>query len=765
MAKTLEQNILPQPVREIWELDWKVGSVLHGDCHRATGVQDKDDVMLWVSRRSVSPEQQEDFFGHVERILPVRDWGEVDYGVDAEGHAFVVLGHASTKSIDFDAPGAVALRNRFLTCVAIIAQLHEAGVSCGNITPGSFVVDSLGKVSFIGLLGGYAEEITSTVPLDIRPCMLSGPASTGVPSVAADVYALAVMGLSLFGSQFPPTAIEVKHIDEYTEKVRKDAPPWVLSVLATIVRESNRTLCRDAGDMLRLIATKDAEYLASIRENSGKDSAQSEDEKPLSLEEIKELFITPEQLRKRRIDSVLGSRLLRQALLGCLVVAVGIFVAAEGLGLASLLPARHISHKGGRSGGETVSEVAGALAMLRDVELAKGGSPGAAATNAKGTLISADSAPVGAVEGGAELELPKKISIEQDNVVLAHIADGTISAQDRDAVLALYPEVDDRSKVLLATAFAKVGGDTERIFRAYLEKQLQRNALLGKSAPAALSTDALFLATEPRLALDQVRLWGRGDRLSNDELWWLAANHSKKRSPVFPFLAEVILDRGLVEWPKSVFLKVVLQTDDARAVPYESLFRGAREGITLADANVLMAWNDPSSIQALLAVMASGVGPEIADSVFIGLVHKPGLDEVIRAVLQSLSAGEGESVAQFAQLVGCLGLVESSPPGIIERKLEDLRAHPAREEVVTTLLEKGSAEVIDALLRAYGRNIHPDTLIPLLDRPEAGIRRSVIPFLKEVRIASSKARIKERYDLEEDVGVRSVFEAELYPRS
>jgi hypothetical protein len=764
MGTTREQNNLPQSVKEIWELDWKVGSVLHGDCHRATGVQDKDDVMLWVSRGSVSPELQEDFCKHVERILSVRDWGEVDYGVDADRHAFVALGHASTKSIDFDAPGVIALRNRFLMCLAIIAQLHEAGVSCGNITPGSFVIDSLGKVSFIGLLGGYAEQITSSVPLDIRPCMPSGPASTGAPSVAADVYALAVMGLSLFGSQFPPTAIDIKHIDEYTEKVCKDAPPWVISVLATIVRESNRTLCRDAGDMLRLVAAKDTDYLASIRENSSKDSAQFEDDKPLSLEEIKELFITPEQLRKRRIESVLGSRLLKQVLLGCLVVAVGIFVAAEGLGVASLLPARSISHKGGRSGGETVSEVAGALAMLRDVELAKGASLGASSATAQGTPISTDSAPVGPTEGGAELELPKKISIEQDNVVLGHIADGTISAQDRDAVLALYPDVDDKSRVLLATAFARAGGDLEMVFRAYLEKQLQRSALLGKSAPAALSTDALFLATEPRLALGQVRLWGRGDRLSNDELWWLAANYSKKRSPVFPFLAEVILDRGLVEWPKSVFLKVVLQTDDVSAVPYESLFRSAREGIALADANALIAWNDSNSTQALLAVMASGADPEIVDNVWTGLIHKPGLEEVVRAVLQSLSAGERKSVAQFAELVGCLGLVESSPPGMIERKLGDLRAHPAREEVVITLLEKGSAQVIEALLRVYGRDIHPDTLIPLLDRPEAGIRRSVIPFLKEVRIASSKARIKERYDLEADVGVRSVFEAELYPR-
>lgn len=765
MGKNQQQNILPQPVKEIWDLDWKIGSVLHGDCHKAVGVHDKDDAILWLSRRSLSVEQQQEFLEHIERLFSVRDWGEVDYGVDAEGYAFVALGHASTKSIDFDAPGAITLRNRFLMCVVIVAQLHEAGVACGNIAPGSFVVDSFGKVRFIGLLGGYAEQVTSTVPLDIRSSMPSQIEAPGVPALAADVYALAVLGLTLFGAQFPPTAIDVKRIDDYTEKVRADAPPWILSVLATIVREANRTLCRDASDMLRLVSSKDAEYLAAIQEIIGTDRTQSEDDKPLSLEEIKELFITPEQLRKRRVDAVLGSAWLRQAALGLLIVVVGGFVAAQGMGLGGLLQARNTTQKGGKSGTERMTEVAGALVLLRGGELSKGFGTGASATEAASVATPADPSPAGGDESGTGPETPKKIRIEPDNVVLTHVASGALSTQDRNAVLEMYPEVDDRSKALLAAAFTQGGGDSELVFREYLEKQLQRSALLGKSAPHPLSTEALFLATEPRLELEAVRLWGRQERLSNEELWWLAANHSKKRSPVFPFLAGVILDRSLVEWPRDLFLEVVVQADDVRAVPYEVLFRGAREGVTLADVNVLTLWNDPSSMRALLAVMASGAGSEVAGSAVTGLLSKPGLDELVRSVLEVLSAGEGKSVAQFAQLVGCLGLAELSPPGMIEQQLEALRRHPAREEIVAVLLGKASVKVVDALLRVYGRDIHPDRLIHLLDRPEASIRIAVLPFLKEVRIASSKARIRERYELEEDLEVRRVFEAELYPSS
>jgi hypothetical protein len=58
--------------------------------------------------------------------------------------------------------------------------------------------------------------------------------------------------------------------------------------------------------------------------------------------------------------------------------------------------------------------------------------------------------------------------------------------------------------------------------------------------------------------------------------------------------------------------------------------------------------------------------------------------------------------------------------------------------------------------------MHPDMLIHLLDRPEASIRRAVIPFLKEAKLASSKARIREKYELEQDPEVRRLFEVEIY---
>jgi hypothetical protein len=65
----------------------------------------------------------------------------------------------------------------------------------------------------------------------------------------------------------------------------------------------------------------------------------------------------------------------------------------------------------------------------------------------------------------------------------------------------------------------------------------------------------------------------------------------------------------------------------------------------------------------------------------------------------------------------------------------------------------------------YGESIHPETLLPLLSRPEPRMRKAAIPFLKGVRIASSKALIQERYAAEQDPEVRKVYQTELFPSS
>jgi hypothetical protein len=761
MEQTQEHEHLAQPVEDLWAIDWRFGAVVQADCHHAEGVKDKEDVVIWLSRETLNKEQQAQFLQHLERLMSVRDWGEVECGVDAAQRGFVVLNHGSTKAIDFDAPGIIATRNRFLMCVMLISQIHEAGFACGNITPSSFVVDSLGNVRLIGFMGGYEEKVSSTIPLDIRPFFRVNGDTAGIPSAAADVYSLAVIGLKFFGAQFPPAAIDVQNMDEFLKRVDADAPPWVLSVLATIVREPKKQLCADANEMLRAISAKDTTYLEALKKQIEGQTVDADGGKPLSIDEIREMFITPEQLRKRRIDGLVRSLAFRVALFAVLGIAVFVVLALQGAGLSGIIPARMTSRAHTGQDDPTVDDVKNALAMLKgrgNPSAQIGVASGSAMGNSAGVdPVAASSAPV-----GVDVTIPKKITIAADNMILRHLERGDISPEERSLLFDLYGDCDDESKSLLASKVAKLGGDSERDFRKILIKQLQRSALMEQEALEKLSTDALFLGAEGRLSKQAAGVWGRFDSLSNDELWRLLRAHARKRSPVFSLLAEEVVTRHLAPPSKEIFLSVAAAAEPHSGAPYDVLLRGCTGDVTVADVHQLSAWADPLSLRALYAVLVSTSDPEAAASTLVEISAKPGVDSLVTGTIEALSEVHISEPAKVGKLIGGLGLVDGISEEMLVLGFESLRGNPAKGSVLAIALQRGNARVVEVVLRTFGKDMHPDLLIDLLERPEAHIRKAVIPFLTEVRISSSKARIRERYDAEQDPAVRHLYETVLY---
>jgi hypothetical protein len=283
--------------------------------------------------------------------------------------------------------------------------------------------------------------------------------------------------------------------------------------------------------------------------------------------------------------------------------------------------------------------------------------------------------------------------------------------------------------------------------------------------PQPFSTDALFLAAETRLAPEAAKVWGREAMLSNDEVRWLLQAHAKKRSPMVPFFAKLVLDRQLVAWPRSIFVEAMAQSDERSGAPYEALLRASEAASSPNDVDLFLNWEDPLSMRVLYAELLLLADPEILQSVMSSLMSKPNVAEAARPILESCLVDGGTSAAKFAKLVGALGLSDTNSSDILKAELQSVRGDSKQELVLQALLEKGSIQVVEIALAVYGESIHPETLLPLLSRPEPRMRKAAIPFLKGVRIASSKALIQERYAAEQDPEVRKVYQTELFPSS
>lgn len=77
------------------------------------------------------------------------------------------------------------------------------------------------------------------------------------------------------------------------------------------------------------------------------------------------------------------------------------------------------------------------------------------------------------------------------------------------------------------------------------------------------------------------------------------------------------------------------------------------------------------------------------------------------------------------------------------------------------LVEQGSSELIQRVLDAAGAAVHPDNLIGVLEHEDPAVRKAVIPRLKNLPLASSRARVQKMYSLERDPAVLELYRNEL----
>jgi hypothetical protein len=173
-------------------------------------------------------------------------------------------------------------------------------------------------------------------------------------------------------------------------------------------------------------------------------------------------------------------------------------------------------------------------------------------------------------------------------------------------------------------------------------------------------------------------------------------------------------------------------------------------------------WNDPLAIKALYAVSLSTRDTPLLTRAVTGLVLQPVFDQSPRPVLDLLRNSQEVELWRYSKIIGGLGLnTEEADPFLVEG-LRDLKDEPSFGAIVTALIDNGSALAVEALLRVHGGDVHPDRLIKLLGHPDLSVRRDVIPFLRQVRITSSKEKIRDFYDRENDPEVRRLYESELF---
>jgi hypothetical protein len=755
------KRILNQPIRQVFSLEWPFASNMHGTCYRVAADKTKDTSgemkLVWVTRRPLQSEEQRGFFAHVQALRGSGVCSELTYGVDAAGLGYVAIRCEFPQKLDFDKPSALELRRRFLLGVLEVEKLHASGVALGTLTHESFIIERNNKVRCIEVLGGIEVSTFSEAPVETRIYFPLDGVTSGWPSQELDVRCLAIIGMKLFGAQFPPSGIVVDEFPSYLERMTPEAPVWVGEVLEKIVRQPERVLYKDASALLGAILG--SEKSAERRGQQGIARGGSDTERDgLSLDELVQvLYRRSPQSSATRVRRLLRSPTRKVC---AQVVAVCGCVGLVTAGYSWLQEARRSAQS--HTPGAGIDLALGAFSLGGDA--GSGSNPAGskeqeeAFDDARAQGLSSLVALVRAGDGAAE-----------DNVVRAlresalEMLSTKLNAEERGRRLIEFegqsPEIATRFAAALVVNFPEL----ESVVREILLRGVRR--LLPEGVAHGIdqfSTCALVLAVDLR---DEVAVPSDarfGTQLSDAELQWLLSFHAKKRSAKVKSIAEIAVARELVSWPNRIFLEFIGGADVASSPPYEALLRGALGQLSVLDISQISSWHSPLGERSLYAALVSAKDPDTVRGALNGLIGTPmSAEPAVAPLIDVLRRDDVVDVLAHACVIGAIGLVRDMPSEVLASFLSSEALTKLSPPALAVLVEQGSSELIQRVLAVAGGAIHPDTLIGVLEHEDPAVRKALIPHLKNLPLASSRARVQKIYSLERDPAVVELYRNEL----
>jgi hypothetical protein len=635
------------------------------------------------------------------------------------------------------------------------------GLSCGNLTNASFGVDSEGRVHFRGFLGGYPERISADFPIEARPFFEAQSKSLGKPSKRVDVSSLAVIGLQLFGAEMAPVFFDSKSARSDLKSVIAGSPPWVLAVLSTLLHTKGRDVCCNAEQIVDFIYPGDAQYVRSKRREAiGKDGDINVKEGPLSIGEIRDMYLSSQELYGRRIEGVVNTPQFK-----LLLLAIIFFIAAPFFLKIFRIASQYIATEktlidNRRADAPAANEIISSIVGIS--QLGVDNQPGEGSGSFKKELDALLAKRNMMIEGGALNEaspnLPNvQIQVSEDNLIFRTISSGSLPLKDAEAVLDLYQELDPSSRVLVFKAFNSTSGELRELYAERLRELAPGSDLITKEIIGQLSLGALFLLNEDSLSEDNFKILREIAAINRGEVGILSEFHARRRSKVFRYIASVLLEGPEFSGIRGIYLNLAAQSSENSGAPFHSLLSAARGEITLSELESFNRWPDPLSQTALYAALLSSTQQELRSRAITMLGSRSDLEPGVREIIDIKRDLTILNSEQLFNLVAAIGLGPIAPQKLLENALAALKDERVFRLVTKALFRNGSEWVVLQILRSFGDRYYPETLVSLLERPEKGIRMEVVQFLKPVVLSSSRALIKEHLERERDPELRNLL--------
>ena len=743
------RNDLKHPVSDEWKLDWSVVESPSSIMYRLA--RDRDGAAYVSVTRMPLTESYCDGFVRCVTALEASGALIERFGLDSENRGYIVWTVRSAKPLLYDSPKGAEARGRFLGALLAVEKLHEVTNMHGAFTENSFVVDDHNQVILFDVcrVADLAKE--SEVQGVLAPFRMPDVEGLEESSVR-DVYSLGVLGLKIFGAQFPETLLDMDVLDKGLETLSKEAPRWMQSVVLPIVSEAKKPMCQTVSALISAIVIDERSHT--------EDGSKRED---VYLEELAALSRRGKAKRKGfDVHTFITSPK------GICVSGVGAIIALSFLGFLNLdFSALDILPEVKRANEPVVKPDVSAefneAKAFSDLD-----NPNVMKSSEKMRKIwqalvqkrtdTGHSTPLleslaSYVQGVGDEQEPQRLAS------LMKFLDPLLSHEEKAEKLEDYLDDGAQGAERFVVNLVHESGEMQSVYAPALRKALYTRGV-SEASTSALSTTALLLMFDTQATLAESDVSKYATNLTDFELWELVRYHASKRTEMLPQIVGAALhlpDGNLYrQWYLAPLRKYPLDFD----IPVSALLDSATKGVSLADVEEFLEWKGQGSEQVLIASLNS---PESEASMLAlsGLIARPIGEPLLARMVELVGRLDREKYQDYIPFLVLCGLRSSLSDGEQKRLIrESSTVLMSDSGIVSGIITSGKEDMLLLVLGELGDSIHPTVLLSMLDAKNPEVRKAALGFLQHVRVQSIRQAVLKKYFEENDEAVKALY-AEL----
>lgn len=813
-------------VSDYFLIEAPICATISAEAFKAVDKGRNQSITIWIGRKPLDRQSPEmgAFYVRMQELSRLEPFSSTisSFGTDAEGIPFVCMENVDGQPIRSGNVDIAAAERRFFAAIRSIEKLHDAGISCGDLSASSFWYGRDGEINFIGVAGlpdnfnarnlpeDCGEFLTFLAP-ELRAQMSEQVSAHQalVRMPANDVFSLGVLGYYLLTGNLPwgdrynrELADLPKEPPFLIKEALRNAPAWSEELLMKCLHPNPRHRYMNAGALFKaLMSVREGGYNAATvpavvnpRESAQRAAGKRTDLKVFpgqSVEALKAREAAKEQAKpvvQTRSSQVSAEILKHRKPIG--IAAVG--VTALACACLMLSGGEHESNNRLKEDLEVHRTAATNAELKKAIEgigkedasfsekqnsfqsLVISGDPVAHAVLVK-SAMEADSERLRMAAEAAVVERAERHGLSKS----AEAVKAWLSTVTRDPLPKNYENIlkclDPSMPVkerdpALEQAFAELPSVTIRLTaslaldtRRFKDFEGLLTNMIGKGIGEDFSRGHSALAL--MLLHPELSILYSNDVIDNAELIpkadleWLMEQAQDHSSDVnIPAIAGLAIKAKVYDSLHSVFLEPLRDKPRLPAAVVAALLHQAVGQARSEDMMALSNWYEPESEKILLAVCASAADRATQRQAFDMLTGRPLRIEPAASLIDWVKSHYWEKRGELVHAIGVL-----SNEGLIGH--DDVKAafsafDPLVQDstLIPVFLASNDPAILKLTLEKYGQFVGSSSVLKLLDHPDRGVRIMAVKSLARIDNLDFLSEVISKSKKEQDPAVKQAYQ-------